>query len=200
MKKLNVFLVLLLVLSLLSGCQDMGHQSAPRIITFKSEAALQEFLGASTMSDAAFQEFMTQKAGSFGYSGLKSKDDANSFLQLTQNVGLPIVKNKDLVEKYILSYRPDQQMYDIKYTINGVTYGFQYMPFRGIHDRSKTEPIAEYILDGEKFPVYQGADGIIVGDVYANGYEILLYIRNFKDVNALDIAQFTWSADMKYMK
>lgn len=212
MKKLNLVLAVLVVLCLLSGChgsegvemttgnsQSNGYMAAPRVVKIRSEEALQELLNMTTMSDAAFNEFMIQKAGSADYSGIESKDEVSALSQLIQEVGLPVVKNKNLVESYILSYRPEQQMYDVKYIINGVMYGFQYTPFEEFIDRSEMEPIAEYTLGGTEFPVYQGVNAV-GGEIYANGYQILIYIKNFTNVNVLDIAQFTWSTDMHYIK
>ena len=206
MKKIVIALTILIVL-LLSACAfelpNSGHMAPPVTITFDTEEELQELLDAAELSNAEFDAFMTRNANITSYKKIESQGEVAELSALIQAVGTPVLLNRDLVENYSFTYKPEKLIYDVKYYINGTRYRFFYKPFEEVTDVSDMNTVASYDLNGTSLTMFQLEDDNVgnkrmFAEVYANGYYIQIIV-NYKDINAVDFTPFVWSTEMQYI-
>lgn len=208
MKRFAVVLTILIVL-LLTACSSElpsnGHTSSPPVtIIFESEEELQALLNAVSLPDAEFNAFMIQNTDTFSYKMIEDKSEAVELSALIQTVGTPVMLNKDLVEGYSFTYKPEKKTYDIIYFVNGTRYRFFYKPFETFADVSDMDAVESYNLDGALLTMYQLEDDKVgnkrmFAELYANGYYIQVIV-NYTDINDVDFTPFAWSTDMHYIK
>ncbi len=194
MKKLICLLVCLWVLLTATACANApssptqpANHFVPRIVTISSYEELHSFVAATSLTDAHQR------------SGFQDKNELLEFSQLMQAVGYPIASGMQETDTFKMQYRPEEGLYDIIYRLDGTRYRFVYTKFDSFTSRAGAVPIVSYTIEDALLALYQGV-GCLVGEIYANGYQIRIIAEDYTDCNALAFKEFHWSTDMVYMQ
>jgi len=205
MKSIKLLIVLVLVLSLLTGCnfslanlpiigspQTVSNSPPPDSFDLRSFAEVEALLNADKMTDVQVDEFIAQHQSGWG---LRNESDLNKFSEILNTVGYPVVDCR--VDYFRLTGHPSTGDYQVVYRINDVRYRFVYKALGRSIDTSGRKVVGTYEIDGIQFPLYVGDGGFLAGFIDANGYQIWIQVDNYGEISNVSFEPFSWSTDMK---
>ena len=210
MKKLLCIWVCLMILLAFTACaNDDGVPSAPtqaadglngdppRTVYISSCEDLYSLADAANLTNAKLSQVMMKQ--SYTESGLQGKSELLDFSQLMQSVGYPIFEDTQKIDSFYMRYLPEVGLYNNIYRIDGIRYQFEYTKFEAFAGRENMIPVVTCSIEDADLVLYKG-DGCLVGEIYANGYQIRVVVDHYADYSDLDFERFRWSTDMVYMK
>lgn len=202
MKIIKPLIVLVLVSSLLTGCNFnlanlpiIGNSQPPfHIFTLRSIADVEAVLNAEKMNDTEIEEFFSQNRQRLS---LESKNQITDFSEILRTVGYPTVNFRVDEEHFGVTVYPETWEYTVIYSINDIFYRFDYVPNGDYVDPAGRKVMGNYEIDGIEFPLYQGDSKILINYIYANGYRIRISAYRYENVSDISFEPFSWSTDMK---
>ena len=190
----------------------------PSEMTISSLDDLEKLIKATKRSESALSEYVAQvqiesaelaKAGKTPTISIPSNiktNDLESFVQLIDSVGMPIltdgVKPESFYLTYLPPYLPDIACLSILYRINGTQYRFQYHLSPWTMDKANEEPAMTWNINNDTVELYRIKNyNALVGELYRNNYIITVGLKALIDGKAsgsIDVQtfspdEFVWS-------
>ena len=190
----------------------------PSPMTIHSMDDLENLIKATKRSDSAVSEYVAQirtksaelsKAGKTPTINIPSNmktNDIESFVQLIDSVGMPILKDGVKPESFHLTYLPnhlpDQSCIDIIYRVNGTQYRFQYHLSPWTMEKANEEPSMTWSISNDTVELYRIENyNVLVGELYRNNYIITVGLSSLIgdrasgsiDVQTFSPDEFVWS-------
>lgn len=161
----------------------LPNYDAPYQVNFQSSSDLDTLIHAEQLSDEDLEEYLQEKG--FSERLLRTRNDVENMVAPLRKVGYPSAEGA-----FSLSWLPGYR-YDFIYAIDGVQYGFYYTATEKQPLRIGLLSVAPFNIGGKTVRFYPGTKGI-VGEFYAEGYQVRITVRGYKNLEDISFDRFLW--------
>ncbi|MBQ8579260.1 MAG: hypothetical protein IJ448_01020 [Oscillospiraceae bacterium] len=175
MKKACALLLAIAFILSASGCTPSSRGGVGYMIT-----SIEEFNQALYPDDAAVN----------GSENANSANRQDVYVTPLLRIGYPAAKEGVAFENFCYTYGYSYPC-GIAFTIDGIRYQFQYQNDEGKVIRFGMPVVATYQIGSHTVKLYQGIK-CLVGEIYENGYEVVVTVRNYASVEDIDFDAIDW--------
>ena len=190
MKRISLLSFLLIICLLFSACnanktQPVMHVGPPR--TIRSIDDFNSVINAPNLSNRELNALLDKSFIKNYHIG--TKEQIKSFASHLLSIPFPVVNDSSIIQSFQFEDY-DGTRYHFIYFIGDTMYDFQYRPSDSTSNHSKKKPACYFELDGESLAMYLSNDRL-GAELYRNGYQIIVTIQNFSDIDQVSLEYFT---------